>query len=222
MGTCRRVLLVGASMLVVAACVGEAEPPELESLPPATVPSDWISYTDETASFQLAYPGEWTQMEVDRAAVEEILNPLLEGSDVEVGTVAFVFGAGVPSPATGGFDPNVNVQAESLPVEPTAEEYAAASRRGVEDIFTTWETTSQSKVRIGERDAVLAHANYELSELFPAITDGTRVWAVLLNTTDGKTGWTLTCAKGGIEASEVADDLETCEAVVRSFRLLTD
>ena len=83
---------------MVAACAGETEPPELESIPPATVPSGWITYTDETASIQLAYPSEWVQMEVDMALVEEILNPLADEADIEVGSFAFVFGAGVPIP----------------------------------------------------------------------------------------------------------------------------
>lgn len=193
--------------------------PTSGTLPAATVPSSWVTYTDETASFRLSYPSDWeVAIGFDEIPVDEILDLVAEegtsGID-DLGNITPVFGAGLPRP-NGGFDPLISITVESLPDGLTADEYASADSRRTEETYATLEWTIQEPVRIGDRDGVLVRQSIELAEVDSSLEG--RLWGVDLLLIDGLVGWTVSCGKAGEHASDVAADLETCEAVVRSFR----
>jgi hypothetical protein len=202
--------------LLLVSCMGEADPPALEALPVETVPSDWVTYTDETTSFQLSFPSDWELFEFDATAVAEFLEPLAEGSDLDLSSSLLVFGAGLPNP--GGvvdIDPNLNISVETLPIEMTANEYASNAVRGAEQVFPTWETGSQSKVTVGDHEAALLRPSLRLSEVNPLVTDESRWSMVQLAVPIEMVGWTITCG------SVNNDNLDICEQVVRSFRYIS-
>ena len=190
----------------------------MESVPPETVPSDWITFTDETASFSISYPNDWEIYQTDDVATAELLEAMSDGIEID-DFAPTLLSVGLPQ-GFDSFDPNVLINVETLPVETTADEYSTASERVAAEIFKSFETTSETRVRVGEHDGLIVRSSVLLSEFIPEVTDEIRWWVVDLVLVDGKVAWGMTCGTAAFEASEAADRLETCEQVVRSFELL--
>ena len=108
-----------------------------------------------------------------------------------------------------------------LPSDATFDEYAADALSRVGERLETWEMTSQSKLRMGGREASIFRGSYDLSEPFPDAGDLGRAWLVGVVIVDEEIGWAIACGTAALEASEAAGRLETCEQVVRSFEFLT-
>jgi len=214
----RRFAQVSAIAVVLVACSGTSTDTSTTGLaaPAAdSVPSDWITYADETSGFSISYPNAWEIFALDEAALADLLG-MLEDAVPEAGTAALPFQAGLPV-SNVGFNPNTSVAVEVLPGDLTVDEYAEAGKRGLKSVFPSYEPTEHVKTVVGSRESVLVHGSYEVSDLDPNAAG--RFWMIQLVTTDGRTGWTVTCGQVEADASASEPDLEECEAVVRTFEL---
>lgn len=213
--------LVLGSSLVLASCADNPDSEVVDSSTADTLPAGWTTYTDEIASYSISFPGQWVLLEVDDAAVAELLGALADGSDVPLEGVATVFAAGADD-ASSYPDPNVNIVIEPLPSDMSADDYASLAISGAEDLLESLETTSRSRVEIGGREAIVVRSSYALSEVDPTQAEETRWWTVQLAVPDSGVGWTVSCGTAGVSVDDVGEDLDTCDDVVRSFRLLSE
>jgi hypothetical protein len=210
----RRFALVAAIAVLLVACSGTSSDTvttELAAPVADTVPSDWITYTDETSGISLSYPNDWEVFTLDEAAAADLFDSL-EDAVPEVANAAIVFQAGLPTSI--GFDPNVTVVVEVLPVELTVDEYVEASQVGLKQAFASYESTERVKTVVAGREVVLVPGSYDISEVDPN-NNTERFWMIQLHAIDGRTGWGVTCG----DASAVEPDLEVCDAIVRTFEL---
>jgi len=196
-----------AIVLLLAACSDSSE--STTTTEPQPVPSGWTTYSDETAGFSISYPGEWEIVQIDEVAVAEL-------TGLDVGAVVRPLAAGLQL-ADNQFSPNVNVGIEVLPAEINSDEYAGLNTQAFESLLPNFTTSEQIKANVGGRDSVLLHGSFPVSDLVPGV-DGYS-WLVLLMTTEGSAGWSVGCTVLGSETSADAEDLETCNSVVRTFEL---
>ena len=182
---------------------------------PETVPSGWVTYSDETSGFSLSYPNEWEVFVLDETAVADLLAGL-EDANPATKSVAMPFQVGLPQ-SNGGFDPSVAITVEAIPDDVSSEEFSEMGKRGLGLVFPSYVSTEQVKTVVGRRDSVLVHGSHAMSELDPGL-DG-RYWTIQPSTTDGATGWTVTCGRVVVDPSAAAPDLEECNTIVRTFEL---
>ena len=204
-------MLVAAAM----ACGGDEKRPVFTPLPTPTTPPDFVTFTDESSLFSIKYPADWELALSLMADLELIVKDVLENkdSDLPLGRFGFVFFAGVP--VEEGYDPSVNIAVESLPTELSLNEYSEAALKVLKQGTTGFELYSQASAIVGGRDARIVDAEYDLSS-FDAEAQG-RVRGVQLYMVDGKVAWAVAC---GAIAPLSEEYLQTCDAVVRSFRIL--
>lgn len=202
-------------LLLVACSAGNTDTSRTETVVPVTqdVPSDWITYSDETAGFSISYPNDWEVFELDEAAVAEVLAGI-EGA-IGVSNAAIAVQAGLPIP--GGFSPNITIVIEALPTAMSVGQYTEAAKRGIGFVYSSYVSTGQVKTVVRDRDLVLVHGSYEISQLDPSF--GGRFWMIQGYAVDGVTGWTVTCGRVEADASEPGPDLEECDTIVRTFEL---
>jgi hypothetical protein len=198
--------LASAVVLVLSACSTSSESTTTE---PESVPAGWTTYSDETSGFSISYPAEWEIVQVDRDAVAELV-------DVDIGTAVFPLTVGLQLPDN-KWDPNVNIATEALPAKIDSDQYAAATKQALVDALPNYTLSEQTKAIVGGRDSVLLHSSFPVSDLVPGV-DGYSS-QVMLITTEGARGWAVSCTIIGSEASADPDDLETCNSVVRTFKL---
>jgi len=194
-------------VIVVAACSTSSE--STTTTEPEPIPSGWTTYSDETSGFSISYPAEWETLQVDTDVVAELV-------DVDIGTAVFPLAAGLPLPDN-KWDPNVAIAIEALPPNIDSDQYADATKQALVDTLPNYTLSEQTKAIVGGRDSVLLHGSFPVSDLVPEV-DGTS-WQVMLITTEGSRGWAVTCTVIGLEASADPDNLETCNSVVRTFKL---
>jgi hypothetical protein len=199
--------LASVIVLVLAACSTSSE--STATTEPEPVPSGWTTYSDETTSFSISYPGEWEIFQIDEVALAEL-------TGFDVGAVVQPLAAGLQL-TDNQFSPNVNIGIEVLPAEIDSDQYAALSIQAFESLLPNFTASEQIRANVGGRDSVLLHGSFPLSDLVPGV-DGYS-WLVALLTTEGSTGWSTTCTVLGSETSADAEDLETCNSVVRTFKL---
>ena len=215
---------VVATLLVASAC-GSSSNTETGAKAPATataahetrtVPSGWVTYNDETAGFEISYPDSWVELEpgLHRDALES----MFEGS-VDFAATTGVFGAGLERPEGGGFNPNVAVTVEPVASDLTLDEYDAAATRAIEQLFDNWETTSKSKIQLGDREALMSRSSVPLSEFDPSVADESRVWLVQLSALSESLSWEVSCSTVALTESAAQDSTSTCEEVLRTFVL---
>jgi len=210
-------LLVSGIALLLAACSGSgtgSSTTTTATLANVTqdVPSDWITYSEETAAFSISYPKDWEVFALDEAAVAEVIAGI-EGAPA-IKNAAIVFQAGLPLPD--GFDPGVTVVIEALPEALSADEYAEAAKRGIKSGIPSYASTEQVKTAVAGREMVLVHASYEVSDLNQGFEG--RLWMIQGLTVDGSTGWTVTCSKVAVDSLALAPDLDECTTIVRTFK----
>lgn len=209
----RRLAQISAIAVLLVACSGASKSTTTTTLAvPVTVSSGWITYTDETSGFALSYPGDWEAIAIDNVAIDDLFANFENAPDLD--HIAIPLQAGLADPS-GGFNPNVGVAIEPLPIDITTDDYAEASRRNFAAVFASYESTEQVKTVVAGREAVLIHGSYDLSEVDPNLAG--RWWMIQLVAVDGRTGWTVSC--GVLDASTTEPDLELCDAVVRTFEL---
>ena len=139
-------LLVSGIALLLSACSGSgtgssttttATPKNVAQ----DVPSDWITYSEETAAFSISYPNDWEVLALDEAAVAEVIAGIEGAPEIENAAIAFQTGLPIP----GGFDPSVTVVIEALPEALSADEYAEAAKRGIQSGIPPMRPRSRSR-----------------------------------------------------------------------------
>jgi len=208
-------VLVGALVLSAVGCVWQTEPPNLQPLPTATVPPDFVAFTDESSGFAISYPRQWETAFSSMEEVDEWVKEFLKTEGLgDGGGIKTLFEAGVPT-WDGSLDPAVSVTAESLPVLMSPNEYHEGSLKMAKELTDLLVIHSQSRVLLGGAEAILLDYQIPFSAFAPGFEGSYRTLQII--TTADKVGWTVSC---GVTVSASADVLSTCEAVVRSFRLL--
>jgi hypothetical protein len=133
-------------------------------------------------------------------------------SDVEGLAIGVVFFAGVLAPR--GYTPSVSIVIESLPAGVALTEYFEATQGFARGLLTGYELHSQTSILVGGREAIMTDQEYDIPSSAPAANK----WRIIQTVTvDGTTGWAISC---GFAVRQSAEDLETCDSVVRSFELL--
>ena len=207
--------LLLALVVTTTVCGGEEAPPSFQPLPTPTVPPSFVTFTDESSLFSIAYPPEWELALSMLPDLEEITKDIMLGkqSNFPVGNLSMLFMAGWPIEQ--GLGPDVNIIAESLPREMSVNEYHEANLEASKEALTGFKPYSQFTAVVGDRESVITDSEFDLSSLERGAVG--RMRSVQLTTTDGKVGWVVTCS---IVATPSTEDLQTCGAVIRTFRLL--
>ena len=217
MGKLLRCALIMALVMAIAACGGDQASPTFEPLPTPTLPPDFVTFTDESHVFSIAYQPDWELALFLLSDLEDITKDLLRMKqyDLHLNKVGMLFVAGLPD--LEGYLPNVNIVVESLPSEMSAAEFYEAGERPKEVLFTGYKVHSLTKVLVGNREAIVSDSEADTSVYEPGAKGKTRT--IKLTTADGKVGWVVTCGVS-IDLPPSTEDLQTCDAVVRSFRIL--
>ncbi len=191
-------------------------PPTFEPLPIPTIPADFVAFTDESKRFSISYPSHWELALSLTEELDEFVAELLESleSDVPLPEGSGVFFAGVPTQE--GYDPNIVIVVEALPYDVGVAEYFEAVNKAEREFLTDYKLHTKAVVLLGDKEGIMTDAEYYYSpSLDPRVTPKWRSFD--LNTVDGLIGWGVGC---GMTLPASPQDLETCESVVRSFRLL--
>jgi hypothetical protein len=208
----RRFAQLATIAVLLVACSGTSDDTsttELAAPVAEAVPSDWITYTDETSGMSLSYPDDWEAFAFDEAALADLFDSLGDAIP-EVDKAAVAFLAGLPA-SIDVWDPHVNVFVQVLPVDLTLDEHVEANLAVFTQEYGSAESiTERVKTVVAGREVVLVH----LSFANPS-NNAERLWMIQLLALDGRTGWTVTCGN----VSVVEPDLEVCDAVVRTFEL---
>ena len=208
--------LLALVTLLVAACGGEEQPPTFAPLTTPIIPPDFVTFTDESSLFSISYPSNWeittnlSQLEVE---VKDIIQSMETGISFEA--IRFVFNAGQYD-VLGNVELYVAISVAPLPSEWSVEEYVEANIEGFKSIETGYEELRRTKTTVGDRQVIIIHSEADFSSVIPGDVERDSLDLMLV---DGKVGWGVTCGSGTGRMS--AQGLETCEAVVRSFRLLS-
>ena len=173
-----------------------------------------VSFTDDAKLFTVSYPPGWELVRSVMVDVDEIAGRATESASSGVGrpTIRVVFFAGVP--ALQRYPSSVSIVIESLPAGVALSEYFEATQGIARGLFAGYELHSQASVLVGGRQAIMTDVEYDI----PSSAPGTNKWRIIQTVTvDGTTGWAISC---GFAARQSAEDLKTCDSVVRSFELL--
>ena len=187
--SCRKLVFIGltAAILALIGCGGTAGKPTFLPLPTPTTPPDFVTYTDESSSFRIQYPPDWDLALSEMTAIEGELSEFVEGkTDVTLEDTRVVFFAG---DTTRGF--YVNILVESLRSKMTVDEYFEVTASFLHELVPSWKTNAQSRVVVGEREAIIEDLEYDLSDLGQGDI-GTRQ-VIQLITVEGKVAWSVSC-----------------------------
>ena len=202
-------------VMVVGACTEKGAPPTFEPLPTTTIPPDFVVFTDELSLFSISYPSDW---ELDLASMEqlgEIVDNIIESktSEVSLDTTGFVFFAGLPR--LQGYDPNTTIAVKSLPGSMPVAEYWEASKRLLPEVYTGYSLNAENRVILGDKESMIVDYEFNASSVISGAPGKIRL--IQSVTIDGAVGWSVAC---GVSSPVSQAQLQTCDAVVRSFRIL--
>ena len=199
--------LLSGVLLFSASCSGGSTVPTFEADQPSTLPSYWLTHVDEAAGFEISHPPDWLVRDLDRSAVEELLEAMRADEPSYGGNVY-----------AAGTNPNVVVDIAALS-DMTLDSYAElVSETGVQ-LAPSWELIRQTKEDIGDHEAVLLLSSFDVSDREPS-AEGLRAWELQLAIlAPMKTVWIVNCFTAAQTASDAEDAIATCESVVRSFKL---
>ena len=183
--------------LTAIACGGADSKPTFRSLPTPANPPDFVSYTDESNQFRVMYPADW---EVNLSVMTKFQDLYESGGSV--------FFAGFPT-GDGVFSPNVNIVVEYLSTTMSLNEYHEGTIEGIREVFPNADIGNRASVLVGDRKAM----TMVLSD-----PGGTLPDAISLITVEGNIAWNITCVWFSVELYQ--QHAETCDAVVKSFRIL--
>ena len=142
--------------------------------------------------------------------MSEELRKFFEGKiDVPVGNISLAFFAGHPTEAFA-----VNVGLESLPSAMTVDEYVEVGGAALK-LVPSWKMNEQTQVFVGERAAIIEDSEFDRSDVSKDQTGTQR--SIKLITVNGKAAWTVVCAFPKEAFQQIS---ETCDAIVRTFRIL--
>lgn len=191
--------LVGPALACSASLLPTAPPtPSLPGLP--QTPSGFDTFTDESKSFLIAYPRDWLPAPSEIPEVDQYVRRLLtgtmpkEGIEARVGVTVFLAVGPVEEDLLQGV---VNVTLRGRPEGMTLVRLAGV---GDEEPFQT--------VRIDSREAIITYDEMYISEVL--------MRSLRLATADQDLFWSVTCST----TVPGAEHLQTCDAIIRSFRPL--
>lgn len=197
------------------ACANTESPPRFETRSTPTPPPEFIAFTDESSLFTISYPSDWeldhSLMSVFEGEVKDFLRK--KDNELPLEKVGMLFSAGLEDEV--GFNPTVNIYTESLGSAIQINEYAELNVETMKDIFETLKINGQTNVVVGGRKGVILDSVIDSSEFFKDETGTMRTLQLII--IDGSVGWLIGCSM--IDSDSPAF-LQTCEDVIRSFRIL--
>ena len=214
MDLCKRMLwlLLTGMFLAVVACGGSTDRPTFQPLPTPTTPPNLVAFTDESNSFAIKYPPDWTLELSQMNAIESFMKDVISGNtdDMSVENIGVVFLS---------IDPTeefvLGIAVESLPLSNmTVDEYNEAADKFARELTPSTKINRTAHVVVDGRPSIISDSEFELSDLFEGENEKQR--DIQLVTIQGKTAWIVTCSI----PKEALEIVETCDALVRTFRIL--
>ena len=181
---------------------------------PAARGRDFVSFTDAMELFTVSHPADWELVQSIMVGVNEVARPDTPsgGTEVQSSPIGVVFFAGVP--AQQGYSSNVSVVVESLHSGLAVAEYFESTQEFARGMFAGYEVRSRRDILVAGRDAIRTDLVFDI----PSSAPESRKWrSIQTITVDGTRGWAISC---GFAAPVSAEDLQTCDSIVRSFELL--
>jgi hypothetical protein len=145
----------------------------------------------------------------------EDLYESLEGSDDEdASQVASPLAFGVFE-AVGSYSPEVQVRVSIIPDEAQGLEFLLADVQELSAI-PEFDVTAIDKVVVNGVESLQIIVSRDLSPQFEG-----RWWMKQLSQLDGPILWTVTCGALSPNGPEPVDDIEVCDSVIQTFKVLT-
>lgn len=214
MGKLRMCALIMALVTTTVVCGGRQASPTVAPLPTPTTPPGFITFTDELNVFSISYPSAWQLDLSSMSELDEFAKNRLESvTGARLAATRLIFSAGVS--AQEGSIPNVVLNVETLPAEVALDEYFEAGQQFLRELFAPYRVHKQGRVLLGRTEAMVSDAEFDPSFLGAGLPDKGR--AITLVTVDRGIGWIVTCT---VRIPTPDDDLQTCDALVRSLRIL--
>ena len=204
-----RMAIILVLVLVTLACTGRSTP-RFQTLPTPTTPPDFVSYSDELDIFSIEYPPDWrlnlSFMRKFRQGIKDLL--LGKRSELPFDNPGLLFIGNGPNEL---IFTNVAVKPTKGGVDEIYEEFSRATKEASQ----SWVDLGVTRMDVGGRAAILAEGRYDLSDLGRGQTGFFHATALML--VQGKFAWIVGCGF----PEEAAFD-ETCESIVRSFKITLD
>jgi hypothetical protein len=197
---------VAIGMLSLAACGTSGD-----SVP---VPDDWRTYSEGGSHFTISSPGAWTIVWNDPYVVEDLYESV-DGSDEEdASQVArpLAFGG---FEAVGSYSPEVQVRVSIIPDEGPGLDSLLADVEELSEIPEI-DVAAIDKVVVNGVESLQILVSRDLSPQFEG-----RWWMKQLSQLDGSILWTVTCGVDSPSGSEPVDDIDICDSVIQTFKVLT-
>ena len=208
-------VLIVALVTLAVGCGGRPTSPTPVPLPTPTTPPGFVTFTDELNVFSISYPSAW---QLDLSSMSELdafaRNLVESATGGPRAGLRLIFSAGVD--AQEGSIPNVVVNVETLPVGLTLDEYFEGGQRFMRSTIAAYRVHKQAKVLLGRTEAIVYDVEFDPSS-FMVAGSPSKGRAISLVAVDRAIGWTVTCT---VKVPTRDDDLQTCDAVARSFRVL--
>ena len=186
--------------------------------PTSVTSPDFATFNDGSNLFSIAYPSEWDLEPSLMPGLEEWSKSILRSkrTGLDLSESGFIFLAGEYHPEGGNYLPNVNIIIESLSSGISATEWIEGQQETLRG-FTGYSVHSTTKTLVSNRDVLIQDWEADASAFDSSAKGKTRF--IQLFAFDGKVGWVVTCTVS-IGTAVPAEDLQTCNAVVRNFRIL--
>ena len=175
-------------------------------------PTSWAS-----SALRIRQTGSWVSLlpELEETLID-FLRAKASGSPLSRGGLLFF--AGWPdAEGSAAFMPNVNLVVESLPREMAVTDYLATSEQNASDLITGFKVSSRAYVLTENGESAISETEYDISNLTP-VAQG-KIYNINLVTLGGRVAWVVTCTLSAATMPS-QEDLQTCNTVVRSFRIL--
>jgi len=186
-------------------------------LPTPTAPLGFVKFTDEAEGFAISYPPDWVITTSWAAEEQALLEELWEGTELEeyVNASGWVFSAEL-APAD-DLGPSMSIEVNPVIAGTSASRYSEGVDQTMRDTTEGFVVHSKRNVVLGDVGAIISDWEIPYSG-YPGLAgvEG-RFRTIDLMITDGEAGWTVSCS---VDIAAAVDDLETCEAIITSFRLL--
>lgn len=220
-----RRLTVVVGLSVVLACSSSSssstsEPGSQKTTTPEQSPG-LVVHTDEVAGFEVSYPKEWSPLTEMMAAVTETeIRDFFEKAGASP-PPAPLFAAGLPF-GTGVSPAHFILEVQAGPEDMTSESSADATvafYSGPDSFIPSFALHGRKTIDVGGRETVVIESSYDFADLGLG-EDGRFRFYSAFTAVDGFQ-WGINCGTSS-ESSKLTEELEACDAVIRSFRLLDE
>ena len=207
------IIILAIIFLIPISCIESVPKLEYEPNPDTTIPTDFVTYTNEGV-FSVSYPAGWKEdfeiIEQSETLVEEWLSDDFE--DQQLDEVAILFMAG--NPVEGGLLPNVVVVMEPIPENiATIDELIESQVKGLRQVANDYDEQSRVKTTIDGRDAGIVE--YMADFFGNDMISHNLVMATIVD----DISWSITCTSF-VGQGEFRDYEKEFYSILRSFRLL--